>query len=114
MENPRVNQYNKVNQTVSCTIDNKVICKINVIVLKEEGADKCVIPSQNQSMEDSSPIVEKAAKAITDVSKLDCKLRTDIFMYGQKSTNSPATTEIRRLVFHMFGKLYVIYIFYFW
>ena len=110
MENPRVNPYNKENQTISCTIDNAVICKINVIVIKEEGADKCIIPSQNQSNKDSSPIVEKAAKAITDVSKLDCKLRTDLFMYQQK--HSPTTSEIRRLVFLMLGRLYFLYIFF--
>lgn len=92
MSNLRKNQYNKQNTTVICVIDNEVICKINVVVIVEPGAEKCVVPVLNNTSQNSSTHVEKAAKAITEVSKLDCNLK---LLPGMRSTS---LGEIRRLV----------------
>ena len=89
MKNPQNNQYNKLNQTVSCIINNEVICRMNVIVIKEEGADNCTLPNKNKTK--SSDVVEAANAAMTDVSRLDCKLHIDSF-----KPKSSRDKEVRR------------------
>ena len=79
MTNDR-NRLNKQNQTVSCMIDNELICKINVIVIVEKVAEKCTIPKLNNTDKNISADVEKAAKTVVAVSQLDCKLHTNLFI----------------------------------
>ena len=79
MTNDR-NRLNKQNQTVSCMIDNELICKINVIVIVEKVAEKCTIPKLNNTDKNISADIEKAAKTVVAVSQLDCKLHTNLFI----------------------------------
>ena len=85
MRNDRTNRYNKENQTVSCMIDNEVICKINVIVIVEKVAEKCTIPTFNSTQGNISPHVEKVAKTAHTISQLDCKLHTHLISDKKRS-----------------------------
>ena len=85
MRNDRANRYNKENQTVSCLIDNEVICKINVIVIVEKVAEKCVIPTFNNTEGNISALVEKVAKTAHAISQLDCRLDTCLINDNKRS-----------------------------
>ena len=85
MRNDKTNRYNKDNQTVSCIIDNKVICKINVIVIVEKVAEKCVIPTFNNTQGNISALFEKVAKTAHAISQLDCKLDTHLINDNKRS-----------------------------
>ena len=85
MRNYRTILYNKENQTVSCMIDNEVICKINVIVIVEKVAEKCTIPTINSTKRNISALVEKVAKTAHAISQLDCKLDTCLINDNKRS-----------------------------
>ena len=82
MRNDRTNPYNKENQTVSCMIDNEVICKMNVIVIVGKVAEKCTIPLFNSTQ---GNISEKVAKTAHTISQLDCKLDTHLINDNKRS-----------------------------
>ena len=85
MRNDRTNRYNKENQTVSCMIDNEVICKINVIVIVEKVAEKCTIPTFNSTQGNISALIEKVAKTAHTISQLDCELDTHLINGNKRS-----------------------------
>ena len=94
MRNDRQTSFNKQNQTVSCMINNKVICKINVIVIVEKVAEKCLIPTtQNDTNKNMSANVEKATKTVVAVSQLDCKLHKKLFDQPTRSSHIRPTRK---------------------
>ena len=85
MRNDGTNRYNKENQTISCMVDNEVICRINVIVIVEKVAEICTIPTFNGTQGNISALVEKVARTAHAISQLDCKLDTHLINDNKRS-----------------------------
>ena len=77
MSFPRKNQLNKRNETISCRINDEVICNMNLIVIVEKKVPICKIPESNSTMNnDQNGFVIGGGTSSSD---LDCKLNKDTF-----------------------------------
>ena len=77
MDNPRKNQLNKKNETISCIINDEVVCNMNLIVIIEQGVKTCQTPDSNTTT-NSNPTGAVNIGPVSS-SELECKLNKEIF-----------------------------------
>ena len=79
MDNPRKNQLNKKNETISCSINDEVVCNMNLIVIIEQGVKTCQTPDSNTTT-NSNPTGVGNIDPVSS-SELECKLNKEIFAH---------------------------------
>ena len=80
----RLNRYNKENQTVSCIVQNDLICKVNLIVIQQEGAENCTVPIVDNTNDEVQTHSRKTTTSKQDNS-LNCKLNKDEFQEAARA-----------------------------
>ena len=79
MDNPRKNQLNKKNETISCSINDEVVCNMNLIVIIEQGVKTCQTPDSNTTTNSNPTGVVNIGPVSS--SELECKLNKEIFAH---------------------------------